>query len=94
MEESSIPQNDHCSSWVGIDLGTTNSCLAVWRNGKVEVIANEDSNLIPTCVSFKPGEEPIVGNCARKQRFIDPENTIFGLFNHFNKIVRKIIFKK
>jgi len=93
MEESASAPNDQCSSWVGIDLGTTNSCLAVWRNGKVEVIANEDCNLTATCVSFKPGEDPVVGNCARKQRFIYPENTIFGFYLIILKIWKKNHFR-
>ena len=63
---------------VGIDLGTTYSCVGVFKNGKVEIIANDQGNLItPSYVSFGGSGERLVGDAAKNQATINPENTIF-----------------
>ncbi|KAF8715541.1 hypothetical protein HU200_027199 [Digitaria exilis] len=62
---------------IGIDLGTTYSCVAVWRHGRSEVIANDQGNrLTPSCVAFK-GAERLVGEAAVNQAASNPTNTIF-----------------
>ncbi|XP_026331371.1 heat shock cognate 71 kDa protein-like isoform X1 [Hyposmocoma kahamanoa] len=62
---------------VGIDLGTTFSCVAVFRNGKVEVIPNAEGNRItPSYVAFTDTER-LVGDAAKAQDAVNPENTIF-----------------
>lgn len=62
---------------IGIDLGTTNSCVAVLRYGKVEVIANEQGNMVtPSYVSFND-HEYFVGDAAKNEAAINPENTVF-----------------
>lgn len=62
---------------IGIDLGTTNSCVAVVRHGQVEIIANEAGNRItPSFVAFTE-DERVVGEAAKAQATRNPENTIF-----------------
>ena len=62
---------------IGIDLGTTNSCVAVFNN-KVEVIANVlGSRITPSCVSFDDNET-IIGEGAKNQLGKNPENTVYG----------------
>ncbi|CAN6307111.1 unnamed protein product [Urochloa humidicola] len=61
---------------VGIDLGTTYSCVAVWRNDRGEVIPNDQGNLLtPSCVAFA-GAERLVGDAAVNQAALNPANTI------------------
>ena len=62
---------------VGIDLGTTNSCVAVVRNGHVDVIANDQgSRTTPSVVAFTDNEV-LVGEAAKAQASFNPSNTIF-----------------
>ncbi|XP_040378108.1 heat shock cognate 70 kDa protein-like [Oryza brachyantha] len=62
---------------VGIDLGTTYSCVAVWRRGRVEVIPNGQGNLTtPSCVAFTDTWR-LVGDAALNQAAMNPLNTIF-----------------
>jgi L1 cell adhesion molecule like protein len=62
---------------IGIDLGTTYSCVAVYQNGKVEVIANDQGNrTTPSYVSFTD-EERLVGDSAKSSVSSNPSNTVF-----------------
>ena len=62
---------------IGIDLGTTYSCVAVWQNDRVEVIANDQGNrTTPSVVAFTETER-LVGDPAKNQAAMNPENTVF-----------------
>ena len=63
---------------IGIDLGTTYSCVAVFQQGRVEVIANgQGSRITPSVVAFTERGR-IVGEGAEVQKTLDPENTIYS----------------
>lgn len=63
---------------IGIDLGTTNSCMAVMQAGKPQVLENAEGNrTTPSVVAIKDGER-LVGTPAKNQAVINPENTIFS----------------
>ena len=65
---------------VGIDLGTTNSCVAVMEGGKPTVIANtEGGRTTPSVVAFTKSGERLVGQLARRQAVLNPENTIYSV---------------
>ena len=65
---------------IGIDLGTTNSCVAVMESGDPNVLANaEGSRTTPSVVAFPENGERLVGQIARRQAITNPENTIFSV---------------
>jgi molecular chaperone DnaK len=68
---------------IGIDLGTTNSCVAVMEGGEPTVIANaEGSRTTPSVVSFQPNGERLVGQVAKRQSITNPDKTIISIKRH------------
>ena len=64
-------------SSIGIDLGTTHSCTAVWKDGKVLIVTNSQGfNTTPSFVAFK-GDDITVGNAAQNAMTQNPMGTIF-----------------
>ena len=65
---------------IGIDLGTTNSCVAVMEGGEPKVIANEEGGrTTPSVVAFTKNGERLVGQVAKRQAITNPENTVYSI---------------
>src|ERR671916_437147 len=70
----------HMAKTIGIDLGTTNSCMAVLEGGEPTVIENaEGGRTTPSVVAFAQSGERLVGTVAKRQAVTNPENTIFSI---------------
>ncbi len=68
------------SKVIGIDLGTTNSCVAVMEGAQAKVLENaEGARTTPSVVAFTDGDEKLVGQPAKRQAVTNPENTIFAV---------------
>jgi molecular chaperone DnaK len=86
---------------IGIDLGTTNSCVAVLEGGEPKVIANEEgARTTPSVVGFSKSGERLVGQVAKRQAITNPENTIFSIkrfmgrrYNEVNDEMKMVPFK-
>jgi len=86
---------------IGIDLGTTNSCVAVLEGGEPKVIPNEEgARTTPSIVAFSKSGERLVGQVAKRQAITNPENTIFSIkrfmgrrFNEVDNEMKMVPFK-
>ena len=71
---------------IGIDLGTTNSCVAVLEGGEPTVIANaEGMRTTPSVVAFKKDGERLVGETAKRQAVTNPDRTISSIKRHMGE---------
>ena len=74
------PEVSRMGKTIGIDLGTTNSCMAVLEGGEPTVIPNrEGGRTTPSVVAFTQGGERLVGVPAKRQQVTNPENTVFSI---------------
>ena len=71
---------NNMSKVIGIDLGTTNSCVAVMEGTQAKVLENaEGARTTPSVVAFTDGDEKLIGQPAKRQAVTNPENTIFAV---------------
>lgn len=76
---------------IGIDLGTTNSCVSVMINGEPVVIPNPDGGrTTPSVVGFQKNKEKVVGILAKRQQVTNPENTIFSIKRFMGRRFREV----
>lgn len=68
------------SKVIGIDLGTTNSCVAIMEGGEVKVLENaEGARTTPSMVAFAKNGERLVGQSAKRQAVTNPNNTLYAV---------------
>ncbi len=80
LSKSRFRQGKTMAKMIGIDLGTTNSCVAVLEGGEPKVIPNEEgARTTPSIVGFSKSGERLVGQVAKRQAITNPENTIFSI---------------
>ncbi len=80
---------------IGIDLGTTNSCVSVMEGGEAKVLVNEEGGrTTPSVVAFTKDDEKLVGQVAKRQAVTNPENTVFSakrfIGNNFTEASKEI----
>src|SRR5260370_3466842 len=76
---------------IGIDLGTTNTCVAVMEGGEHKVIANEEGGrTTPSVVGFTKTGERLVGQVAKRQAITNPENTVYSIKRFMGRRVEEV----
>lgn len=78
MRNKESMSNKISNKVLGIDLGTTNSCMYIMEGGKAVIIPNaEGARTTPSVVAFTKSGERLVGQAAKRQAVTNPQNTIF-----------------
>ena len=73
-------EDRNMSKIIGIDLGTTNSCVAIMEGSQAKVLENtEGARTTPSVVAFTEENEKLIGQPAKRQAVTNPENTIFAV---------------
>jgi molecular chaperone DnaK len=76
---------------IGIDLGTTNSAVAVMEGGQPKIIvSNEGSRITPSVVAFKKDGERLIGELAKRQAVTNPENTVFSIKRFMGRFMDEV----
>lgn len=77
--QASLFSNNISKLVVGIDLGTTNSCVATLEGGLAKILENSEGNrTTPSIVAFTKTGERLIGNAAKRQAVTNPENTFYS----------------
>ncbi|MCS7458508.1 molecular chaperone DnaK [Paenibacillus doosanensis] len=80
------------SKVIGIDLGTTNSCVAVMEGGEAVVIPNPEGNrTTPSVVGFKKDGERVIGETAKRQAITNPDRTVISIKRHMGTNHKEVI---
>ena len=80
---------------IGIDLGTTNSCVAIMEGGEPKILVNEEgARTTPSVVAYTKDGDRLVGQIAKRQAVTNPENTIYSskrfIGRKFSKLPKKL----
>ena len=73
--------NDYTNYWIGIDLGTSNSVVGIWKDGRAQILRDPDNNATktPSIVHYKANGQIVVGSKAENLALSNPKNTFYDV---------------